>query len=127
MTIFPTCREYAENLILEITKPNSNSHWGDGLRQMGQQINGSLPPLYLQWKGHSITIVGIQKVVTALMREFESKLNDIMITEQYTPHPKLMSSGGNTNNTNWPVLELPANKLIQKDCQILLSTARVKV
>jgi hypothetical protein len=157
MSIFPTCAEYAENLISEITKPNFSSQWGDGLRQMGQSITGSLPPLYLQWKGHSITIVGIRKemrttatsnddgqqhpspsftliifcpqknvsdIKSTLMREFESKIND-------------MSSlggggggGGKTNNINinnncWPVLELPANKLLQKDCQILLSTARV--
>jgi hypothetical protein len=118
---------------------------------MGQQINGSLPPLYLQWKGNSITIVGIREVVTAngqhppsftliifcpqknvsdikatLIKEFESELNDFMITEQYTSHPNLTSSsGGKTNYNNWPVLELPANKLLQKDCQILLSTARV--
>jgi hypothetical protein len=28
MPIFPTCTEYAENLILEITKPSFNSPWG---------------------------------------------------------------------------------------------------
>ena len=143
MTIFPTCAEYAENLISEITKHDFNSQWGDGLRQMGQSIAGSLPPLYLQWKGHSITIVGIRKVVSpatdhppsftliifcpqknvsgiksTLMREFETKINDISSS----------GGGGKTNNNiinNWPVLELPANKLLQKDCQILLSTARV--
>ena len=153
MSIFPTCAEYAENLISEITKPNFTSQWGDGLRQMGQSIIGSLPPLYLQWKGHSITIVGIRKemrttatsnddgqqhpspsftliifcpqknvsdIKSTLMREFESKINDM----------SSLGGGGKTNNNNinnncWPVLELPANKLLQKDCQILLSTARV--
>jgi hypothetical protein len=121
---------------------------------MGQSIIGSLPPLYLQWKGHSITIVGIRKVVnkttatddgqqhpppsftliifcpqknvsdikSTLMREFESKINDMSSLGG--------GGGGKTNNNNinnncWPVLELPANKLLQKDCQILLSTARV--
>ena len=59
----------------------------------------------------------VSDIKSTLMREFETKINDV----------SLSGGGGKTNNNvnNWPVLELPANKLLQKDCQILLSTARV--
>lgn len=49
--------EYAAHLLKEISKQNNDN------QELGQIIcKCSLPPLYLQWNGHSVTIVGVKRI-----------------------------------------------------------------
>jgi hypothetical protein len=116
-----------------------------------------MPPLYLQWEGHSVTVVGIRRMddddvgssrspsfallifcpmrnvadaKSALAREFASMISDDVrhpTSNDANARPSVPPSvgGGGTGRPMPSVIELNANKLLQKDCQILLSTARV--
>lgn len=82
-----------------------------------------LPPLYLQWEGHSVTIVGIQKVCgEALNGRY-----DLLIFDP-------MKSGRSLKNSlaGWQPggksclapMRLPTNDLLHLDCQIVLCSLR---
>lgn len=145
----PLCSEYADNLIRLITKPNFDSllaaagDGGGGTRTGRRRCECSLPPLYLQWEGHSVTVVGIRKIDNAdgrppsfalvvfcpqknvadvngaLAREFTSRIADgFDFADSESPSSL-------RNRAIQSVMELPANRLLQKDCQILLSVPRV--
>lgn len=116
----------------------------------------SLPPLYLQWEGHSVTVVGVRRVDDAtsgnppsfalvvfcpqknvadikgaLAREFVASMGgssddgfDFANDSERRPQSS-SGGGGEGGRTVRSVVELPASRLLQKDCQILLSAARV--
>jgi hypothetical protein len=156
--VFPVmsnCSEHATDLIRVITRPNFDSlpfAGSSGRKRRRRRCNCSLPPLYLQWEGHSVTVVGIRKTDEnpgsgkppsfalvifcpqrnvadtkgALAREFASLISDdAHYSANDTTARSITPSVGGKGRAMPSVIELHANKLLQKDCQILLSTARV--
>lgn len=135
--------EYASHLIREITNPyycNGNAGGGGegGVRRCGC----SLPPLYLQWEGHSVTIVGVRKINNAQgqppsfnliifcpqKKQLCFHVKDMLTAELTRRH----SNGGELSMDSRmceksvnSIIELSTNKLQHKDCQILLSTAHI--
>jgi len=124
--------EYAANLLREI----SSSSTVRGRDDSTPQCKCSLPPLYLQWEGHSVTVVGIRKNTSA--NEQSPSFNLIifcpqkqqllalknMLSELTRRDPADISLGsGHSEKFVKSVIELPVSKLQHKDCQILLSTA----
>jgi hypothetical protein len=160
----PPCVEHADNLIREITRPDFDSRLASaagvggprtGRRRRRRMCDCSLPPLYLQWEGHSVTVVGVRRVDDAssgntpsfalvvfcpqknvagikgaLAREFVASMGgssddgfDFANDSEWRPPPS--SGGGEGGRAIRSVVEIPASRLLQKDCQILLSAARV--
>jgi hypothetical protein len=154
----PPCVEHADNLIRAITRPDFDSRLAGGSRagrRRRRRCDCSLPPLYLQWEGHSVTVVGVRKVHDDdaaaaygnppsfalvvfcpqknvagikgdLAREFAASMGasdeGFDFANDFGPPPSSSSGGGRAIRS---VVELPMSRLLQKDCQILLSTARV--
>ena len=151
-----TSLEYADHLLREIVKFQSQ-----GIEQQQQQrCHCSIPPLYLQWDGHSVTVVGVKRmnhtstsihghrsesspsdlfsliifcpqknvinVKSALTKEFHSRTagDETMVESHEYLSNKRKKAGNNTTTTSSSILELPVTKLLQKDCQILLTTGR---
>ena len=95
----------------------------------------TLCPLYLQWSGHSVTIVGIrrERIITSntgipSMRYhlivFDPQKNGDMLRNKLTSElSKGPEHDRQPNCLNF--MELSTEKLLSKDTQILLSTARV--
>mmetsp|Transcript_3943 Transcript_3943/g.9991 ORF Transcript_3943/g.9991 Transcript_3943/m.9991 type:complete len:494 (+) Transcript_3943:99-1580(+) len=121
--------EYAAALLENISKSNRNK----------QKCNCSLPPLYLQWDGHSVTVVGIQricsnkeehpsfKLIIFCPQKNGASIKGILAKEfaiRRTSREKSKTSIINDKFVS-SVVELPLTKLREKDCQVLLSTARI--
>ena len=154
----PSCVEHADNLIRAITRPDFDSRLasaaGVGGSRTGRRRRGmcdcSLPPLYLQWEGHSVTVVGVSRVDDAasgnppsfalvvfcpqknvadikgaLAREFVASMGGGSSVNDSERRPPSSSGGEGGGRLVRSVVELPASRLLQKDCQILLSAARV--
>ena len=160
----PPCVEHADNLIRAITRPGFDSRLASAAgvrgsrtgRRRRRMCDCSLPPLYLQWEGHSVTVVGVRRVDDAtsgnppsfalvvfcpqknvadikgaLAREFVASMGgssddgfDFANDSERRPQSS-SGDGGGGGRTFCSVVELPASRLLQKDCQILLSAARV--
>jgi len=163
--------EYASHLLRGISSEPATSSCVEeetttSLRG-GTRCTCSLPPLYLQWEGHSVTIVGVRKNLNANNNNNNnngqqpppSSYNLITFCPQKQQLPALknkllteLTRRENSNNSNndpagasnknnhivphnnndpsskkfaKSVIELPASKLQNKDCQILLSTGRI--
>ena len=130
--------EYADYLLLAMRQPNFDT------KKCGS-CKCSLPPLYLQWDGHSVTVVGVKRILNAyggppsytlIVFCPQKKLGSIKGTlarelqaRNTTPTQQLSNFGASTvaefgdSRVN-PLIELPANKMVEKDCQVLLCTAR---
>jgi len=164
--------EYASHLLRGISSEPATTSCVEETTSLrgGTQCSCSLPPLYLQWEGHSVTIVGVRKNFYANKKNNDnnngqqpppSSYNLIIFCPQKQQLPalknKLLSeltrrennSNNNSNSSNdladasnnnnhlshnndpsstkyaKSVIELPASKLQNKDCQILLSTGRI--
>mmetsp|Transcript_13413 Transcript_13413/g.29131 ORF Transcript_13413/g.29131 Transcript_13413/m.29131 type:complete len:530 (+) Transcript_13413:81-1670(+) len=128
---------YAAHLLKEISKPKSDDV--ANFQGMGRMCKCSLPPLYLQWNGHSVTIVGVKRInnTTGNLPSFNlvifcpqkngSYIKGILAREFNIRHntderPREQEQSEKFVNS---VIELPVTKLQGKDCQILLSTARI--
>ena len=82
-------------------------------------------PLYLQWEGHSVTVIGI---------EYSNDDNDtkddlvLLLFDPVKSGTAVMKQLGakrqstDNNNHNWP-WRLPASKLVHKDTQLILCTS----
>lgn len=154
-----TSLEYADHLLREITKSN-NTVDNDKEQQRGhqqQRCQCSIPPLYLQWEGHSVTVVGIKRlrghrsssssstnttttspdlysliifcpqknvanVKNAYIKEYHSRYKHATTEDDDYYLTNTKKKFGSSNNNS--ILELPATKLLQKDCQILLTTGK---
>lgn len=101
----------------------------------------SLPPLYLQWEGHSVTVVGVRRVIcTGEDGRPEAQVNFVVFDplkkgiqikeELHGAMKRGRSNGGNapsyaTVPGTKSLVEIPARKLLRKDSQILLCTAQM--
>lgn len=76
-----TSLEYADHILREITQSNNNVNKGE--EQQQQRCRCSIPPLYLQWEGHSVTVVGIKRMdCTSTIHRYRS---------ESSPPPELIS------------------------------------
>ena len=143
-----TSTEYAAHLLRECCGSNDNNTamnevGGDVVQQQQGQSSScecSIPPLYLQWEGHSVTIVGVRKIAdtqkfnllifcpqkAALHNYVKQMLTNELKQQQ---QQRNTSSGSSSSSTECSeklasIIELPTTKLLEKDCQILLSTGR---
>jgi hypothetical protein len=95
--------------------------------------NCTLLPLYLQWAGHSVTIVGIRRErfiqsngtpsIRYHLIVFDPQKNGEMLRSKLLG--ELSKSSDRRLQNCLHFMELPAERLLSKDTQILLSTARV--
>jgi len=97
------------------------------------RCNCSLPPLYLQWQGHSVTIVGVRKnTLPGGLANFTL----LSFCPQKLAKPGEMKSmlrerlnGGQIVNAFKDTIEIPPTdlwgKVSQKECRVVLSTVRV--
>ncbi len=150
------CVKHADNFICVITRLDFDSCLAGGSRagqRRHRRCNCLLLPLYLQWEGHSVTIIRVHKVHDNddaaygnppsfalvvfcpqknvagikgdLAREFAALMGasdeGFDFANNFGPPPLLSSGGGRAIRS---IDELPMSRLLQKDCQILLSTAR---
>ena len=94
----------------------------------------SLPPLYLQWNGHSVTVVGIRDDGGVRGPGPGPPATLLVFCPQKRRVPALqrrladaVSRGQRataSDDLGRSTFELPATKLLDQDCQILLTTAR---
>ena len=153
--------EYADNLLNEMGKSDFDTGVGRGGEEPSyptSRCKCSLPPLYLQWDGHSVTVIGVKRVIginnsngqqgpppsyTLIIFCPQKKLGTIKCQLAKELHSRKTTNNGNsgssaaaaaTTTTTQPysfgtriesLIELPADKLLHKDCQLLLSTAKV--
>lgn len=137
----------AKVLLKEISKPNhsNNASGGEGPGKKRSRCNCSLPPLYLQWDGHSVTVVGVKRISNSQQGQQDPSFNlvifcpqknaaeiKIILAREFTnrQHPSNEQSSSAKQSEHYEksvnsVIELPVSKLQQKDCQILLSTTRI--
>ncbi len=148
-----TSLEYADHLLSEIVKLQNME------QRQQQRCQCSIPPLYLQWEGHSVTVVGVKRsdctsstihghlsesspselfsliifcpqknvinVKSALTKEFHLRtVRDKGMVDSHEYRSNKRKKVGNNNNNTTSILELPVTKLLQQDCQILLTTGR---
>ena len=95
----------------------------------------SRPPLYLQWSGHSVSIVGIRRVKCVNDAEafnerfhliiFDPMKNGPLIKSKLSAQLNRKTSDTGHSHDCTSVVELATHTLRNKDCQILLSTARL--
>lgn len=93
----------------------------------------SLLPLYLQWLGHSVTIVGIrrERLVTSIgipgiryhLTVFDPQRSGEILLSKLTNERNKSTSQRHPNCLSF--VELSTEKLLTKDTQILLSTTRI--
>mmetsp|Transcript_9789 Transcript_9789/g.20308 ORF Transcript_9789/g.20308 Transcript_9789/m.20308 type:complete len:329 (-) Transcript_9789:2-988(-) len=83
-----------------------------------------LPPLYLQWSGHSVTVVGIRKLSED---QYNLIVFDPMKKGPFIKTKLLAQVNGEVMNAPNPLsaVELPDHILRNKDCQILLCTGQL--
>ena len=95
--------------------------------------NCPLLPLYLQWSGHSVTIVGIRRVryITGdgetstryLFIVFDPQKNGEMLRDKLIG--EINSGLNNTQPNGLHFMELSSETLLRKDTQIIVSNGRV--
>ena len=146
--------EYADNLLNEMGKSDFDTGEGIGEPYPPSRCKCSLPPLYLQWDGHSVTVIGVKRInginnsngqgtppsYTLIVFCPQKKLGTIKCQLAKELHSRKTTNNGSsaaaatTTTTTQPysfgtriesLIELPADKLLHKDCQLLLSTAKV--
>ncbi|MDB4430516.1 hypothetical protein N9140_01005 [bacterium] len=154
--------EYADNLLKEMGKSDFDTGvGGEEPSYPPSRCKCSLPPLYLQWDGHSVTVIGVKRIIginnsngqqgpppsyTLIIFCPQKKLGTIKCQLAKELHSRKNTTNGNgssissstaaaaTTTTTQPysfgariesLIELPADKLLHKDCQLLLSTAKV--
>ena len=126
--------DYGSQLIDEVLKPDSEYGclWGNINER---QCSCSIPALYLQWEGHSVTVVGIKRTkhdngqppsYTLLVFCPQKKVTR---TKSWMAKELMAEKAVPTNEFKdeiiQQIIELPASTLVEKDCQILVSTAHV--
>lgn len=127
--------EYANHLLRKSSNLGANVKAGEG--GSAQRCDCSLPPLYLQWKGHSATVVGVRKMsngtynllIFCPQKHKLSSAKDAMATElarrESTNGARTAESRSCDKLFVSSLIELLSTKLQRKDCQVLLSTARI--
>jgi hypothetical protein len=90
----------------------------------------AIPPLYLQWEGHSITVIGIRKISNGNGQppSFNLIVFDPQKKQLGDVKNILSSRSGLTDTSKKFVntqIEVPASKIHCKDTQIILSTTRI--
>ena len=114
----------------------------------GEVDDCAVPPLYLQWKGHSVTVVGVTRIASPTKEQAccpyrllifcpQKKGPDMKrgLAARYEagtrgwgptgPRPRRGAGPGRDADVDLTGhLEIPCVKLLGKDCQILLCTGR---
>lgn len=143
--------EYAETILRAVEKPYFDMNMqGEGVdsyqRKYQRKCKCSIPPLYLQWDGHSVTVVGVkrldngghghppsytllifcpQKKLGSMKVPLARELEQIRHSSSERSRPTSLESTEHFGPRVNSLIELSAKKLLQKDCQILLSTGRI--
>ena len=73
-------------------------------------------PLYLQWKGHSVTIVGVEKMANDEMH--------FLLLDPMTDGSKLKQALSSPSSDKMPARLSSSNKLLKMDCQIVMCSPR---
>ncbi|KAL9183355.1 hypothetical protein ACHAXT_005142 [Thalassiosira profunda] len=127
--------EYADQLLRKVSDPGANAKAGEGASV--PRCDCSLPPLYLQWEGHSVTVVGVRKmgngtynllIFCPQKHKLSSEAKDAMATElarRESTNGARTAESRRCDKLVSSLIELSTNKLQRKDCQVLLSTARI--
>jgi len=100
----------------EETHPDSSSY-GIDCRCQGPAL-----PLYLQWEGHSVTVVGVEFERTARAQEPAAavRITNLLVLDPMKNGNKLRAC---LEKEDWDPMRLPITKLRGKNCQILLCSA----
>lgn len=120
--------EHVHNLLSRASKEPSNK-----LRIKCCQH--SLLPLYLQWEGHSVTIVGIEKVSNASavryhnydayqLLVFDPLKRGDALKEKLISYIERQSCTTCLSTQCIDAMRLPTKDLVQKDCQVVLCTTK---
>ena len=121
---------------------NDDNSAGRDLNMRRYRCKCAIPSLYLQWDGHSVTITGIRKIggtngqpttfnlITFCPMKNGATIKKLLANELSSKNVTTASQSQNKQskiNDKYvkSVIELPVSKLQNKDCQILLSTARI--
>ena len=125
--------EYTSHLLREISNPYFDSTVGED-ESSELRCKCAIPPLYLQWEGHSITVVGIRKISNGngqppsfnliVFDPQKKKLGDVkhILAAELSSRSGLTDTSKKFVNTQ---IHVPASKFYFKDTQIILSTARI--
>eukprot|EP00542_Grammatophora_oceanica_P013778 CAMPEP_0194026596 /NCGR_PEP_ID=MMETSP0009_2-20130614/904_1 /TAXON_ID=210454 /ORGANISM="Grammatophora oceanica, Strain CCMP 410" /LENGTH=155 /DNA_ID=CAMNT_0038665383 /DNA_START=192 /DNA_END=655 /DNA_ORIENTATION=- len=109
-----SCTDYARYLLVLATT---------GEEPQTPRCQCPTPPLYLQWKGHSVTIVGIQKL--AGEDEYDLILFDPARSGAMLEQSLTSSLEGRIGLAKaFQHIKKSSRDLLQRDCQIILSTDR---
>jgi hypothetical protein len=82
----------------------------------------SILPLYLQWEGHSVTIMGVERAQTnGGSSDTEVDKMNLLVLDPVKDGTKLKQA---LSRRNVAPARLPCKRLLAKDCQIVLCTNR---
>jgi Peptidase family C78 len=78
---------------------------------LSSSSNRGLLPLYLQWEGHSVTVIGVEQTSTGTV--------NLLVLNPSQKGPAIATALRNSNSNLAP-LRLPLARLRHKDTQVLL-------
>jgi hypothetical protein len=98
---------------------NTNSAGAAG----GVSCSCSILPLYLQWEGHSVTIMGVERQMNGGSSSSGSEVGkmNLLVLDPIQDGTKLEQA---LSRGNLAPARLPCKRLQAKDCQIVLCTSR---
>lgn len=114
--------EYAARLLRAVATPGT----AGGSTAVAPRCDCALPPLYLQWNGHSVTVVGVRRR-GGDAAPGPPAFHLLVFCPQRRGAPAgraCRDEGGDAAGRRYPALELPASRLLAQDCQLLLTTGR---
>ena len=146
MIDLPSSRMQASRLLHATEHNEASPHLSDTIiSSETSSHNHPLLPLYLQWEGHSVTIVGIERKLNSQGKTtfdiliFDPMKNGLDIKDSLSLEVVKLKSLEESQNRTIPIenngcksdhikclskMRLSTSKLSKKDCQIILCTAR---
>lgn len=125
---FPSTTECALELLRSAAVPSAED-------ATTESCSCPVLPLYLQWEGHSVSIVGAERKVipnasTNGIHDINLLLFDPMVDGEHIKQSLVRAVASKStassmaSNKFLSSIRLPAHKLLEKDCQILMSSMR---
>jgi len=122
--------EYVHNLLSKASKEASTT------KMCIECCQHPLLPLYLQWEGHSVTIVGIEQIINTTTEGYHNhnpyqllvfdpmKRGDALKDKLMIPDIDKQCFPLRSPTRCLATMQLPTKNLVQKDCQVILCTTK---
>mmetsp|Transcript_24662 Transcript_24662/g.27236 ORF Transcript_24662/g.27236 Transcript_24662/m.27236 type:complete len:342 (+) Transcript_24662:232-1257(+) len=117
--------QIAEQIFVSIEQGNNDNNVNNNRITTAQQQNNVLLPLYLQWEGHSVTVIGIQKLENGShqLLVFDPAKDGRNIKRILLNSIFNTTTNNNNNILSTIILNNQKQQIANKDCQLVLTTS----